>query len=267
MQAGRSIGGKAKRGDPPAPTDYSEALARGVRVIRAFNAEARQLSLSELARIVGLPRATVRRVLLTFQHLGYVEAEGRMFHLTPKVLDLAAAFLSSNAVSTILQPVCERVMRELGQASSTAVLDGAQVVMIAHAAPPRFIDVGPGVGFRLPAWCTSLGRVLLAELPVGELAALLDTVELRALTPQTVTERAGLLERIAQAGREGHAIVDQEAEAGFRSVAVPVHRFDGRTVAALNVGARVEAATLADLRERFLPVLRREAEALRTQLL
>jgi len=250
-----------------AATDYSEALARGVRVIRAFNAEARQLSLSELARIVGLPRATVRRVLLTFLDLGYVEAEGRMFRLTPKVLDLAAAFLSSNSVATILQPVCERVMRELGQASSTAVLDGLQVVMIAHAAPPRFVDIGPGVGFRLPAWCTSLGRVLLAQQPEEELSRLLAAVDLAPLTPHTVTDRKRLLALFAQAKADGHAIVDQEAEAGFRSVAVPLHRVDGRVVAALNAGARLEVASLDDLRHRFLPVLQREALALRTQLL
>ncbi|MEQ8346755.1 MAG: IclR family transcriptional regulator C-terminal domain-containing protein [Sneathiellaceae bacterium] len=256
-----------RRSRSTAGPDFSEALARGMRVIRAFNAEARQMTLSELAKHVDLPRATVRRVLLTFVHLGYVEAEGRQFRLTPKVLDLAAAFLSSSAVSSVLQPTCERITRELGEACSTAVLYGAQVVMIAHAAPPRFIDVGPGVGFRLPAWCTSLGRVLLAEQEPAELEAFLAAVEIEAVTPHTVTDRAGLRLRIEAARDQGHAIVDQEAELGFRSVAVPLRRLDGKAVAALNVGARVEAASVETLRDRFLPVLQREAAALRTQLL
>ncbi len=255
-----------RRSREAAGPDFSEALARGMRVIRAFNEEARQMTLSELAKAVDLPRATVRRVLLTFVHLGYVEAEGRLFRLTPKVLDLAAAFLSSSAVATVLQPTCERITKELGEACSTAVLYGTQVVMIAHAAPPRFIDVGPGVGFRLPAWCTSLGRVLLAELSPEERDALLDRSDLAPATSHTVTDRGDLLDRIAAAGAAGHAIVDQEAELGFRSVAVPLRRLDGKAVAALNVGARVEAAGLDTLRDRFLPVLQREAAALRTQL-
>lgn len=256
-----------RRSRSGAGPDFSEALARGVRVIRAFSEQAKAMTLSELAEAVDLPRATVRRALLTLQHLGYVEAEGRLFRLTPKVLELAAAFLSSNAVTSILQPTCDRITRELGQSCSTAVLYGAQAVMIAHASPPRFIDVGPGVGFRLPAWCTSLGRILLAQHDEAELDAFLAAADLTPPTARTVTDPAELKRLIREAGAQGYAIVDQEAEPGFRSVAVPLRRLDGRVVAALNVGARVEAASLEDLRDRFLPVLQREAAALRSQLL
>jgi IclR family pca regulon transcriptional regulator len=247
--------------------DFLEGLARGLRVVGAFNADRRQMTLSDVARAVDLPRATVRRALFTLDRLGFVETDGRLFRLTPRILQLAAAYLRSNSVSTVLQPACERITRELREACSAAVLDGAEVVMIAHASPQRFIAVGPGVGFRLPAFCTSLGRVLLAAFPDERLDAFLDALEPRAETPHTVTSKRKLRELIRRARADGYALVDQEAELGFRSVAVPIRRYDGTVVAAMNVGVQVERASVERMRKEFLPRLLDVATDLQAQLI
>ena len=145
--------------------DFSEALARGITIITAFNAERRQMTLSDVARAVDLPRATARRALYTLARLGYVETEGRLYRLMPKVLKFASAYLTSNPVSTILQPACERLAVQAKTTCSVAVLDGTEVVMVARAVPAQPATIGLGVGYRLPAYCSSLGRVLLSALP------------------------------------------------------------------------------------------------------
>jgi IclR family pca regulon transcriptional regulator len=247
--------------------DFLEALARGLSVVLAFDAQRRQMTLSDVARAVDLPRATVRRALLTLANLGYVETDGRLFRLTPKILKLAAAYLTSNGVSTILQPACERLCSDTNETCSAAVLDGEEVVMIAHASPRRFIGVGPGVGFRLPAFCTSLGRVLLAALANDRLDSFLARLLPVAQTPHTVTDKRKLKAMILKVREKGFAYADQEAEIGFRSIAVPVKRYDGITVAAINLGVQVERASTAKMRDEFFPRLRAEAEELKYQLI
>lgn len=246
--------------------DYLEALARGLSVLMAFNGERRQMTLSEAARATDLPKATVRRALHTLAALGFIAGEGALFRLTPRVLTLASAYLASNSVSTVVQPVCERLSAQLREACSAAVLDRDEVVMVAHASPPRFIAVAPGVGFRLPAYCTSLGRVLLAALPDDALAAFLERLDPVAQTPHTLTDKRRLGEVIRSVRSQGFAFVDQEAEEGFRSVAVPLRRYDGTTLAALNIGARIERASAETMLGTYLPLLRAEAETLQAQL-
>jgi IclR family transcriptional regulator, pca regulon regulatory protein len=247
--------------------DFLESLARGLGVMMAFNGERRQMTLSDMARATDLPKATVRRSLHTLLALGFVESDGALFRLTPKVLTLASAYLTSNAISTVVQPVCERLSAQVKEACSVAVLDRDEVVMVAHASPPRFIAVAPGVGFRLPAYCTSLGRVLLAALCDDTLDQFLERLDPVAHTRQTVTDKARLGELILAARRQGFAFVDQEAEDGFRSVSVPLRRYDGVTVAALNIGARIERASVETMLGTYLPLLRAEAETLAPQLM
>ena len=246
--------------------DFLESLARGLGVMMAFNGERRQMTLSDVARATDLPKATVRRSLHTLLSLGLVESDGALFRLTPKVLTLASAYLASNSVSTVVQPVCERLSAQVREACSAAVLDRDEVVMVAHASPPRFIAVAPGVGFRLPAYCTSLGRILLAALPDAALAAYLDRLDPVAQTGHTVTDKRQLREAILDVRRHGFSFVDQEAEEGFRSVSVPLKRYDGATVAALNLGARIERASVETMLGTYLPLLRTEAEKLSPQL-
>ena len=246
--------------------DFLEALARGLRVIEAFNRERRQLTLSDIARLVDLPRASVRRTLATLVHLGYAETDERRFRLTPRILNLASAYLASNAVSGILQPAVEQLSAETNEACSAAVLDGEHVLMIAHAAPKRVIEVSAQIGFRLPAFATSLGRVLLAALDEPALDAFLARLQPARLTPATVTDKRGLRAAILKARQDGFSFADQEAEIGFRSISVPLRRLDGKVLASLNIGAHSERCTARTMQAKFLPRLRELADRLQQQL-
>jgi IclR family pca regulon transcriptional regulator len=251
--------------DELGPT-YVEALARGLKVLQALGAERRPLSLSEIAGSIGLARASVRRSLHTLVHLGFAETDGRSFRLTAKVLTLAGAYLASDPAVDILQPAVERLAEQVGEASSAAVLDGHDVVMIAHASPRRVIAVSAQIGYRLPALASSLGRALLAGLDDSALTAYLAKAEPARHTRHTLVDRRKLQAAILQARRDGYALVDQEAELGFRSISVPVRRRDGRVVAALNIGAHSERVPLKELRDRCLPPLRAAAERLQPLL-
>ncbi|MFT8777055.1 MAG: IclR family transcriptional regulator C-terminal domain-containing protein [Gluconacetobacter liquefaciens] len=257
------------RSDNPVGRDFSEALARGLAVMTVFGPDSRAMTLSAIAREVDLPKATVRRTLLTLIHLGYMEEEGRLFSLRPTILRLASSYLGADPVSTIFQPVCERLARELGVTCSVAVLDAEEAVMIAYASPRRVHAHGTmeGIGLRLPAFCTAVGRILLAGRSPAERAAFLAALDARAITPYTVTDKDRLRQLWVQAESDGYALVDQEAEIGFRSIAVPVRRRDGRLIAALNVGLRVEHANCQEMRDISLPRLLAEVADLKEQLL
>ncbi len=257
----------AARRDSDQSKDFLEALARGLSVMTVFDAEHRQMTMADVARAVDLPRATVRRTLYTLTCLGYVETNGKLYRLTPRILRLAAAYLGSSQVGTVLQPVCDELCRTLDEACSAAVLDGRDTVMVAHASPPRSLAVAPSIGFRLPAYCTALGRVLLANLKDGALSDYLTEVEPRSVTPSTITEPEALRAAILQVREQGFSLVDQEAEMGFRSIAVPIRRHDGSVVAALNIGSRIERASPDDMRDRFLPALASAAKAVQDQLI
>lgn len=239
--------------------DFLEALARGMSVLTAFNDKTPQMSLSDVAKRVDLPRATVRRALYTLGELGYLETDGRLFRLTPQILRLAGAYLGSAGNAAALQSACDTLCHELDEACSAAVLDGAYAMMVAHASPPRFLSSAPGPGFRVPAFCSALGRVLLAAKEHIEVEAL----QVQSLTPKTVTDARELALLVMKAAKDGYALADQEAELGFRSLAVPVRRFDGRVIAALNIGIRIESATPKQMREAFLPALLQAAETLK----
>jgi IclR family pca regulon transcriptional regulator len=256
----------ARRRERAKGGDFLEALARGVSVMTAFNGARRQMTLSDAARATDLPKASVRRALHTLAALGYVESDGRLFRLAPKVLTLASAYLGSNAVSSVVQPLCERLCGEISEACSAAVLDRDDIVMVAHASPPRFAAAAPGVGFRLPAYCTALGRVLLAALSEAALDDYLARLDPAAQTERTLTDKRALRNAIAAARGDGFAFADQEAELGFRSVAVPLRRYDGAVVAALNIGTRIERASVATMLDSHLPRLRAAAAALQALL-
>ena len=247
--------------------DFLEALARGLRVIEAFGRERRWLTLSDVARLVDLPRASVRRTLTTLVKLGYAETDDRLFRLTPRILTLAGAYLSSNAVSDIVQPALERLSDQVNEACSAAVLDGDEVTMIAHASPNRILPVSAQIGFRLPALSSSLGRVLLAAMDDEQLDRFLARVEAIKFTPATVVDKTELRAAIAKARADGFSLVDQEAEAGFRSVSVPLQRRDGRTIAALNIGVHSERGPLDTMVNVFLPKLQALAADLQQQII
>ncbi len=260
---------KLKRvdGEERGNTDFIESLDRGLRVFELFGADPRPMTLSDVAKAADLPRATARRILFTLERAGYVASDGKLFTLTPRVLALAGSYLSSNQVVTILQPVLDRVSSAAKEISSLAILDGNDVIFIARASPARVFSAGIDIGYRLPAFCTSVGRAMLGKLSNSELAAALATMDLKAMTPYTITDMDLLLATIMTNREKGYSLVDREAEPGFRSISVPVRRYDGAIVAAINMGAHVDRVSTGEMIDRFLPLLREAADSVKPLLL
>ena len=252
--------------DNRAATDFIESLDRGLRVLELLGGGQQPMTLSDLAKAADLPRATARRILFTFERAGFVESDGKLFRLTPRVLVLASSYLASNHVVSVLQPALDKLSSEAQEISSMAILDGNDVVFIARASPTRIFSAGIDIGYRLPAFCTSVGRVLLSRLPDDELAAALKAMDPAPLTPFTVTDRKTLLKTIIADRAQGYSLVDREAEPGFRSISVPVRRYDGAIIAAINMGAHVDRVSAAEMVDRFLPLLRETAASVKSML-
>ena len=262
---------KLKREVAKAPdregSEFIESLHRGLRVIELLGVDRRPMTLSDVAKGTDLPRATARRILLTLERTGYVEGDGKLFTLAPRVLSLASAYLSSNQIVAVIQPMMDRVSDETREVCSMAILDGQQVVFIARASPARVFSGGIDIGYRLPAFCTSVGRVLLGRLSNDMLTATIRSMELMQQTPFTVVDKEVLAAAIVTDRSKGYSLVDREAEEGFRSIAVPVRRYDGEIVAAINVGAHIDRISPGEMIDRFLPPLRKAAESARPLLM
>ncbi|AMB60079.1 IclR family transcriptional regulator domain-containing protein [Microterricola viridarii] len=236
-------------------SDYVQSLARGLAVIGAFDAENPELTLSDVAARTELTRATARRFLLTLAELGYVRADGRVFSLTPKVLELGYSYLSALGLPELLQPFLAELSHELGESTSAAILDGADIVYVARVQAKRIMRVGITIGTRFPAARTSMGRVLLAGLPEAELDGLLAALT-DADAPDAERVGAGALRAaIAEVRAQGWCLVDQELEAGLRSIAAPVRAADGRVLAAINVSTSVTTVSLEQLTGRYKDAL------------
>jgi IclR family transcriptional regulator, pca regulon regulatory protein len=248
-------------------TDFVESLDRGLRLLQMFGVTSGPMTLSDLARAADLPRATARRILFTLERGGFVASDGKLFTLTPRVLTLAASYLRSSQVVTVLQPVLDRIATSAQEISSLAVLDGEEVVFIARGSPARVFSAGLDIGYRLPAFCTSVGRAMLGQLDDVELAARLNAMKREALTPHTETDPKALLARIVTDRAQGYALVDREAEPHFRSISVPIRRYDGTIIAAINMGAHVDRVSSGEMIDRFLLLLQGGAEEVRDRLL
>ena len=246
-------------GDP----NFMMSLARGLLVIQAFSERRLQLSISQLSRRTALSRASVRRCLHTLSKLGFAGTDdGRSFYLRPRVLALGHSYLSSMPLATAAQPILEHLSQILHESCSIALLDGTEIVYVARANVTRIMAIDLGVGTRLPAFCTSMGRVLLANLPPDELETVLPKIAFTRYTDRTVSSVEKLRQVLVTVRREGHAIIDQELELGLRSMAVPVRNPAGRVVAAINVGAHGQRVSIQDMRTRFLPYLHAAAQEL-----
>lgn len=246
--------------------DHVQSLARGLAVIRSFSATEPELTLSQVARATGLSRAAARRFLLTLEDLGYVRSDGRLFSLTPRVLELGYAYLSSLSLPEVADPHLERLAAEVHESASVAVLDGEDVVYVARVATARIMRVTISIGTRFPAHCTSMGRVLLAGLPPAELDAYLERAPLRRLTSHTIVLPAALRGELERVRERGWAIVDQELEEGLRSIAAPIRDRSGRTVAAVNVSTHASRTSLQAARRDLLPPLLATAAAIEADL-
>ncbi len=247
-------------GTAPRPGDsYGQSFARGLAVIRSFDARAPQQTLTEVAQRTGLTRAGARRILLTLEGLGYVRAQGRQFCLTPRILDLGFAYLSSLPLWNLAEPVMEKLVEELKESCSAAVLDGAEIVYVLRVPTHKIMSINLGIGSRLPAACTSMGRTLLAELDAASVDALLREHPPAAHTERTITDPAALKAELARVHRQGWCVVDQELEEGLVSLSVPIRDRAGRAIAAMNVSGQAARTPAPVMVERFLPRLQTAA--------
>ena len=240
----------------PEPGDsYVQSFARGLQVIRSFSAGAPRQTLSEVAAATGLTRAGARRILLTLQTLGYVASDGKLFALTPRILDLGFAYLSSMPIWNRAEPVMEALVQQVQESCSAAVLDATDIVYVMRVPTHKIMRISLGVGSRLPAFCTSMGRLLLADLEPDERRARLEASPLEGFTKHTVTDIDVLLAKVAQARRQGWCLVNQELEEGLISIAAPIVDRAGRTVAALNISGQANRTSAKVMQDSMLPAL------------
>ena len=246
-------------------SDFVQSLDRGLAVIRAFGPDRERLSLSEVARATGLTRAAARRFLLTLVKLGYVRNDGREFSLRPRVLELGYAYLSGLALPEVAAPHMEELVARLHESSSISVLDGHHIVYVVRVPTKRIMTVAISVGTRFPAYATSMGRVLLAQLSDDELERYLAEATFERLTSRTVTNPARLRTIVRDAARQGYAIVDQELEEGLRAVAAPIRGADVGS-AAINVSAHASRVSMGAMRGQILPALLETARQIEADL-
>lgn len=239
--------------------EFIESLDRGLRVLQSFGTEHRPMTLSDIAKVSNLSRATARRILLTLQRAGFVAGDERLFSLTPRVLALASAYLSSNQIVAVMQPLMDDISTKAREVCSLAILDGDEAVFVARASPARVFSAGIDIGYRLPAYCTSVGRVLLGRLSNDDLTSAIAAMTVIAHTPETVTDKSTVTATIISDRNKGYSLVDREAEPGFRSISVPIRRYDGAVVAAANIGAHVDRITTGEMIDRFLLLLKNMA--------
>ena len=251
----------------PAPSDsYVQSFARGLSVIRAFNAAAPAQTLTEVAARTGLDRAGARRILLTLQQLGYVQQEGRQFRLSARILDLGYAYLSTTPLWNVAEPMMEQLVAEAHESCSISVLEGTEVVYILRVPTSKIMTINLSIGSRLPAWCASMGRVLLSGLDAARLDAVLGASDLTPRTRQTVTSPKSLKKLIAQVRAQGYAVVDQELEEGLCSIAVPLFDRAGNIIAAMNLSGNTSRITQSHMTRKLLPMLKRSAQRINAAL-
>ncbi len=245
------------QGDP----NFMTSLARGLIVIQAFTQQTPQMTISQLSVKTGLSRAAVRRVLYTLTKLGFAGAEdGTRYSLRPRMLTLSHTYTTSSTLSTAAQPIIERMSAAYRESFSVATLDGDEIVYIARTqVPARVMAVDLHIGSRLPAYCTSMGRVLLAYLPPEQLEAYLGRVDLVPHTTRTITTVEKLRLALRNVRRLGYAVVDQELEVGLRSLAVPVQAPNGRVVATVNLSGNAPRMPVFDMQTHYLGPLRNAA--------
>ena len=240
--------------------DFVNSIARALVVMRCFSDASPSLSLSDVAVQAKLTRASARRILLTLTELGYARFDGRLFSLTPRVLGLGYAYLSSMGFAEAVRPYVEQASRLGQESSSLSVLSGNEIVYVCRVHTERIMSISLGVGTHLPAHVTSMGRVLLAELPEEELRRRAAQIGFVRYTPRTITTPKRLLQALAQVRTQGHAIVEEELEAGLSSIAVPIRNSAGVCEAALNFGGPTARLQGTSLTRKYLPILKDVAQ-------
>lgn len=237
-----------------------QSLVRGMTVIRSFGAGQRRQTITDVAGATGLTRAAARRFLITLCDIGLARTDGKHYELTPAILELSQAYVSSATELEVVQSVLRSVSQEFDESASAAMMDGTDIIYVARApSRHRIMTIGLGLGTRLPAHATSMGQALLALMTPRELERYFSNADLAALTPHTITTRAGLRDRLDQVRRQGYALVSEELEIGLRSVSVAVPNPDQRTGIAINIAAHAARVSTDEMESRYLPALQKAA--------
>jgi IclR family pca regulon transcriptional regulator len=237
--------------------DIIHGLLRGLSVIECFDEEHARMSITDVAQRTGLERATARRCLLTLVHRGYATYDGKFFQLTPRVLNLGHSYLAATPLPRLIQPFLEELSHATSESTSAAVLEGTDILYVARASTRRVMSINLGAGARLPAYCTSMGRTLLAAMPREEAQAILDRSDIVAYTERTKADMASITTELAVIAAQGFAVIDQELELGLCSIAVPLFNAAGQVVAAINIGAQSARAPTSRMIAHFLPLMRK----------
>jgi IclR family transcriptional regulator, pca regulon regulatory protein len=246
--------------------DYVQSLHRGLAVIRVFDSEHAALTLSEVAERAELSRAVARRLLMTLEHLGYARRQGRQFSLTPRILELGFSYLSSLTVASLALPFMEEVAREIDESCSLSVLDEYDIVYVQRVAVRKVMTITLGIGARLPAFCSGMGRVLLAGLSDEALEKWMRGLRPQAWTRHTLLDKSEIVAAVERVRSQGYGYVEQELQEGLCSLAVPVHDDRGRVIAALNAGMPFRVGARAHALKKVLPVLRTGAQNIERSL-
>lgn len=243
--------------------DVVAGLGKGLAIIELFNETRRRMAISEAATLTGLTRAAARRYLLSLVHLGYAEFDGKFFSLTPRVMRLGHAYLAMTPLAKLLQPFVEAISAQIEDPATAAILDDTDVVYIARAAPPRIVSISLGVGSRLPAYCTSLGRVLLAHAPSEWMESYWRRAQLIPRTPKTLCSRPAIEAALEEVRRLDYALIDEEIEMGLRSLAVPIRNTRGAVTAALTITIHASRMTPEEMPKALLPLMQPAQETMR----
>ncbi len=237
--------------------DIIHGLVRGMSVIECFDEQHARMSITHVAQRTGLERATARRCLLTLVHLGYATYDGKFFELTPRILNLSHSYLAATPLPRLIQPFLEELARATGESSSVAVLEGTDILYVARASNRRVMSINLAPGARMPAYCTSMGRTLLAGMAAADAMAILERSDLIAYTDRTKADMASITTELAVVAAQGFAVIDQELELGLCSIAVPLMNAAGQVVAAMNIGAQTARSPTSRMIAQFLPLMRK----------
>ncbi len=225
------------------PKHFIQSLSRGLAVLQAFSAERPRLTLQQLAELTGYNKTAVQRLTDTLMTLGYLGRNRyKEFFLEPKVLSLGFAYLNGSELRHLAETRLQDFARRIGRTVNLAVLDGTEVVLIYRREVHTFFKFSLSEGSRLPAYCTSLGKILLAGLPPEELECRIEKMAFEPLTSRTITDPELFREEIARTRARGYAVCDREGTLALCSLAVPLMDRDGSTAAAVNISLPAEEA-------------------------
>ncbi len=245
---------------------FVTSLQKGLDVLTCFGRQHSRLTLSEVARLTGVSPASARRSLLTLQQLGYLDSDGKRFWMQPRALLVAHAYLSSRPMPSLAQPLLDALSERTRESASLGQLLDDDAIIVARSTARRSLSAGLGIGSRLPAYCSALGRVLLAGMPPREAQARLRSMTRLPLTPQTICDFSRVVELVERCREEGHASSDGEMELDVRSMAVPLRDRQGQVVAAISIAVRVERMGMGEFRDALLPMLKRARDTLAERL-